>query len=94
MHKIGDLPSQEEFSFRLRLYLPLWQEPDIAQWAQLQPQEDLPFFLFRTRLTIIAATTAISTRHIITVAIFVFNHNNIQKTPFKEWVFFKLLLLK
>ena len=23
-----------------------------------------------------------------------FNHNNIQKTPFKEWVFFKLLLLK
>jgi len=84
MHNIGDLPSQQEFSFMLRLYLPLWQEPAIAQWAQLQPQEDLPFFLFRTRLTIIAATTAISTRHIITVAIFVFNHNNIQKTPFKE----------
>ncbi len=45
-----------------------WQEPAIAQLAQLQPQEDFPFFLFLTRLAIIAATTAASTRVIITVA--------------------------
>ena len=28
------------------LWVP-WQEPAMAQWAQLQPQEDFPFFLSR-----------------------------------------------
>ena len=54
----------------------------MAQWAQLQPQEDLPFFLFFTRLNIISATITASTRLIITVAILFDNHASISEDSF------------
>lgn len=38
----------------------LWQEPAMEQWAQLEPQLDLPCRLSRIRLAIITATSAIS----------------------------------
>lgn len=41
-------------------HLDLWQEHSIAQCAQLQPQEDLPFFL--SLMTIIAAVATMATR--------------------------------
>jgi len=50
----------------------LWQEPDIGQHLQL-PQlhtTDLPCFFFFTMLTMIAATIAISTAHIMIVPMF------------------------
>ena len=59
----------------------LWQESDIVQWAQLQPQEDLPFFLSFTNETIIEVTIKANTRHIINVAKF------ILKTPFTKMLF-------
>lgn len=43
-------------------YFGLWQDPAIAQCAQLQPQEDFPFFLSLTSLRIIAATIRMSTK--------------------------------
>ena len=49
----------------------------MGQQPQLQPQEDLPFFLLRIIETIIAATIRIRTRHIIIVAIFSESHANI-----------------
>ena len=39
------------------------QAPDIAQLAQLQPQEVFPFFLSFTIFTIMAATAAARRRH-------------------------------
>ena len=42
----------------------------MAQCAQLQPQEDLPFFLLLTRDRTMAATTARRTRQITIVAMF------------------------
>ena len=38
----------------------LWQELNIVQWAQLQPQEDLPFFLSFTNEMIIDVTNDIN----------------------------------
>ena len=43
-------------------YFGLWQDSAIAQCAQLQPQEDFPFFLSLTSLRIIAATIRMSTK--------------------------------
>ncbi len=60
----------------------LWQEPLIAQFAQLQPQEDLPFFLSLTKPTIIKVTTSASTRHTIMVAMFCEIHEIIISVPF------------
>ncbi len=60
----------------------LWQEPFIAQFAQLQPQEDLPFFLSLTKPTIIKVTISASTRHIIMVARFCEIHEIIISVPF------------
>ena len=44
------------------IYSGLWQDSAIAQCAQLQPQEDFPFFLSLTSLRIIAATIKMSTK--------------------------------
>ena len=44
------------------IYFGLWQDSAIAQCAQLQPQEDFPFFLSLTSLRIIAATIRMSTK--------------------------------
>ena len=38
------------------IYFGLWQDSAIAQCAQLQPQEDFPFFLSLTSLRIMTAT--------------------------------------
>ena len=48
----------------------------------MQPQLDLPFFLSLTRLTIMAATIATSTAHIIIVTIFSAIHANILNDSF------------
>jgi len=69
-------------SFRLSFYEDLfradpdflesrsWQAPAIAQWAQLQPQEDFPFRLSATSLQTIPATINASTRQMPIVPIF------------------------
>lgn len=62
-------------------YFTEWQLPFIAQFAQPQPQEDFPFFLSRTILPITAATTAISTAQITTVATFPVIHDSIAIPP-------------
>lgn len=64
-----------------------WQAPLIAwqlpagQLAPPQPQDDFPFFLPRTILTIIAATTRTKTTLMMIVAIFSTNHVNIEIPP-------------
>lgn len=47
-----------------------WHEPLIGQSEQPHPQEDFPFFLFRTIEIIIAATTAMIINDIKIVAKF------------------------
>lgn len=47
-----------------------WHEPLIGQFEQPHPQEDFPFFLFRTIEIIIAATIATIMSEIIIVAKF------------------------
>ena len=61
-------------------YFPEWQELLIGQSAQPQPhpQEDLPFFVFKISRMTIAAITAISAAHIMTVARFSESHANIM----------------
>ncbi len=68
----------------------LWQEPFIAQLAQLQPQEDLPFLLSLTKPTIIKVTISASTRHIIMVTIFCEIHEIIISVPF-TWDYYFLI---
>lgn len=58
-----------------------WQAPFIAQPAQPQPQDDLPFLLPRTMLTMAAATMMIKTVQIMIVAIFSMIHASIIIPP-------------
>lgn len=60
----------------------MWHDPLIGQLEQPREQEDFPFFLFLTILTIIAVTTAISKAQIITVAKFSESHASILFPPF------------
>lgn len=53
----------------------------MGQLAHPHPQEDLPFFLSRTRPAITTATTAISAAQIRIVAIFPVIHANILFPP-------------
>ena len=49
---------------RLLLCYFWWQEPDMAQWAQLQPQLDFPFFLSFTSFRMMSTTTTVSYTHL------------------------------
>lgn len=62
--------SGEPMVRRCPIYFLGWQEPLIGHCAQPHPQEDFPFFLFFTMLTIIAVTMAIKTAQIMIAAIF------------------------
>ena len=63
-----------------KYYFLEWQEPPAGQSAHPHPQEDLPFFLFFTILTMIAATTAIKTAQMMIVAMFSPSHASIPYT--------------
>ena len=54
----------------------------MAQWAQLQPQLDFPFFLSFTSLTIINTTMRSNPAEIRIVPIFSVIHASISPTPF------------
>ncbi len=54
----------------------------MAQWPQLQPQEDLPLFLSFTTLQTIAATIAARTMQTMIVPIFFDIHASMTETPF------------
>lgn len=54
----------------------------MAQWAQLQPQLDLPFFLSFTSLRMMSTTMRSNTVEIRIVPIFSVIHANISPTPF------------
>ena len=71
----------------LKLYFSEWQKPFPEQPAHPHPQEDFPFFLFFTILTIIAATTAIKTAQMITVAIFSKSQASIFLPPLHNFLF-------
>ena len=58
-----------------------WQAPFMAQPAHPQPQDDFPFLLLRTILTIIAATTRTKTMLMMIVAIFSISHVSIEIPP-------------
>ena len=82
LYKKGDAKNASPLDYILD-YFPEWQELLIGQSAQPQPQpqEDLPFSLFRTILAIMAVTIPISAAHIIIVAIFCDIHSNILLPP-------------
>ena len=63
--------------------------PDIAQFEQPQPQEDLPCFLFFTSLTIIPATIARRRIDIAIVAILFLINSNTGCPPFLFFYFFE-----
>lgn len=54
----------------------------MGQSPQLHPQEDPPFFLFLTILTMMAVTTAIRAMQIIMVAKFSAINVSIRASPF------------
>lgn len=76
------------FHFREFSGLAEWQAPFVAhklpagQLAHPQPQDDFPFLLPRTMLTITAATTRARMRLMIIVAIFSISHVSMQIPPF------------
>ena len=54
----------------------------MAQWAQLQPHEDLPLFLSFTTLQTIAATITARTMQTIIVPMFLDIHASMAESPF------------
>ena len=83
--------TQTNYSVSLKFYSLEWQEPLIGQFAHPQPQEDFPFFLFFTILTIMVATTAISTAQIMIVAAFCESQASIYSTTFLHMMFFRYI---
>lgn len=65
----------------------------MAQCAQLQPQDDLPFFLSFTSFAIIAATIIRSPSEIRTVDILLAIQLSIKSDSFQELVYFTLTLV-
>lgn len=63
------------------LYFFGWQELLIEHPEQLQPQEDLPFFLFFIIVTMTKVIMAARTRHITIVPIFAASHVSIKLPP-------------
>lgn len=54
----------------------------MAQWAQLQPHEDLPLFLSFTTLQTIAAIIVARTMQTIIVPMFLDIHASMAESPF------------
>ena len=54
----------------------------MAQWAQLQPQLDFPFFLSFTSFRMMSTTTRSNTAEIRIVPIFSVIHASLSPTPF------------
>lgn len=65
----------------------------MAQCAQLQPQDDLPFSLSFTSFAIIAATIIRSPSEIRTVDILLAIQLSIKSDSFQELVYFTLTLV-
>ena len=73
------------------IYSGLWQDSAIAQCAQLQPQEDFPFFLSLTSLRIMTATTSIKINDTTMVLKFSVIQSNILTDSFPCILNFLLL---